>query len=284
MTWCQNSTGRLRKVMLCRPDYYELTPVSDTARDAQDRGEKVDPVVAAREHDELVAALRENDVEIIWTEPDPRLHWQVYARDFGVMTKAGALIGRFRYYERKGEEIPAEKALREHGVPIYGHITRGAFEGGDCWYIDEHTLAVGCGNRSTNSGIEQAAELLKPLGIEVITVEFHSKWNHLDMIFSVVGPKIAVACPEALPEFFLGFLKGRGYEVLTFPASLVKGTTFLNLLPLGRGRVLSLSQNVEVNRALRAAGLTVVDPSLSQFLLGGGGPHCLTFEVERDLE
>jgi N-dimethylarginine dimethylaminohydrolase len=282
MAWCQNPTGVLRKIMLTKPDYYELTPVSDTARDAQDKGFKVDHAVAKAEHAEMVAALEENGIAIIWQELNPNLNWQIYARDWGVMTGAGALVGRFRYYERKGEEIHAEKVLKENGIPVIGHVTMGAFEGGDCWYVDDHTLCVGCGNRSTNSGVEQAAELLKPYGIEVILVEFHSKWNHLDMIFSVIAPKLAVTCSEALPPYFMGFLKGRGYEVLDFPASVARGTTFLNLLPLGNNKVLSLKQNVEVNKAMRAAGLEVVDPSLGQFLMGGGGPHCLTFEIERD--
>ena len=282
MAWNQNPTGVLRKLMLTKPDYYELTPVSDTARDAQDRGEKVDHAAAAAQHAEMVAALDENGVDIIWFDLDPNLHWQIYARDWGCMTGAGALVGRFRYLERKGEELVAEKVFKTHNIPIYGKVTKGAFEGGDCWYVDDHTLCVGCGNRSTNTGIDEAAEILKPLGIEVIPVEFHSKWNHLDMIFSVIAPKLAVTCSDALPEYFMGFLKGRGFEVLDFPARVAKGTTFLNLLPLGNDRILSLKQNVEVNAAMRAAGLTVVDPDLGQFLMGGGGPHCLTFEIERD--
>ena len=34
--------------------------------------------------------------------------------------------------------------------------------------------------------------------------------------------------------------------------------------------------------ALRAEGLTVLDPALSLFTAGGGGPHCLTCPLLRD--
>jgi len=163
--WNCNSTGTLRSVLVCKPTHYELVPVSDTARDAQDRGETVNHEVAQAEHDEMVAMLKDEGIDCVYIKPDPTRHWAVYAR----MTKDGALIGRFRYLERKGEEVQAEEALREYGVPIIGHITKGAFEGGDCWYIDEHTLAVGCGNRSTNSGIDEAAEILAKHDIEVIS-------------------------------------------------------------------------------------------------------------------
>jgi arginine deiminase len=33
---------------------------------------------------------------------------------------------------------------------------------------------------------------------------------------------------------------------------------------------------------LRAEGLAVLDPELSLFTLGGGGPHCLTCPLARD--
>jgi len=37
-----------------------------------------------------------------------------------------------------------------------------------------------------------------------------------------------------------------------------------------------------VNRMLEADGFTVYAPHLREFTKMGGGPHCLTFEIERD--
>jgi len=55
-----------------------------------------------------------------------------------------------------------------------------------------------------------------------------------------------------------------------------------NVVTLGGGRVLSFKQNVELNRKLRSLGIEVLDPSMSQSVKNGGGPHCLTFEIERE--
>ena len=57
---------------------------------------------------------------------------------------------------------------------------------------------------------------------------------------------------------------------------------FLNLLCLGNARMLSFKTNTYVNQILKSLGLTVHDPDLTEFVDYGQGPHCLTFELERD--
>jgi N-dimethylarginine dimethylaminohydrolase len=54
-----------------------------------------------------------------------------------------------------------------------------------------------------------------------------------------------------------------------------------NILSLGEGRVISARASRALNAALRAEGLTVLDPELSLFTAGGGGPHCLTCPLAR---
>lgn len=277
-----NTTGVLRKVIVARPTYWTLLPLSDTARDSMDAGVIPDQEAAKKQHEEYCDAFRKAGVEVVYVEPIlDKYPWQSGARDWGLVTPAGALIGKFRYYERKGEEEQVIATLERRKVPIIGRVTRGAMEGGDCFYIDEKTVAIGHGNRSTLAGVEDAASHLRKLGIEVLPVELYARWNHLDMVFSVVGERLAVGCKDALPDFFLGFLKGRGYEVKLYPGEMVAGKCTLNLVNLGKGRVLSFRKN-PINADLKAMGLQVHDPDFSQFCLAGGGPHCFCHELERD--
>jgi N-dimethylarginine dimethylaminohydrolase len=57
-----------------------------------------------------------------------------------------------------------------------------------------------------------------------------------------------------------------------------------NILALGDGRVISARASTRLNAALRAEGLSVLDPEISLFTAGGGGPHCLTCPLLRDEE
>ena len=58
--------------------------------------------------------------------------------------------------------------------------------------------------------------------------------------------------------------------------------TGCNVLALGDGRVLSFEANGIVNRMLAAEGFEVFAPPLREWTRMGGGPSCLTFELERD--
>jgi N-dimethylarginine dimethylaminohydrolase len=147
--------------------------------------------------------------------------------------------------------------------------------------FDETTLLIGSGNRSTLRGIENAAEIMKPYGVDVVPVEFLAKWNHLDMIFTVLADKLAMVCEEAIPPSFAKFLADKGWRTISCPAPevLITGN---NVLAIGDDRIISFEENTVVNKMLQAEGFKLFTPPLREFTKMGGGPHCLTFELERD--
>ena len=281
-TCVYNSTGRLKRVLLAKPTYYEIMPLSDIARDLYDKGFKPDQKVWLKEHAEFTDAFKDAGVEVEWVEKlTPKLPWQASTRDFGVNTPHGVLIGRFRYSERKGEEVIAKETLEELGETVLPkQITRGCLEGGDCFWLDENTLIVGNGNRSTYAGYENAKEILAEYNKRVFVVEFLSKWNHLDVIFSPVADKLAIVCKDAVPDYFIGILDALGWELIKVPAEYAYRNE-INMLALGDERVLSFRGN-RLNKVLRERGLKVYDPAIETFAAAGEGPHCLSFELERE--
>ena len=276
-----NSTGKLRRVFLGKPIYDEVLPLNDHARDVLDAGGEADKELELREHEEFTDVFRQLDIEVSWVKLTPKLPWQAYTRDFGINTPDGILLGRFRYLERKGEEVWAKESLHELGETILPkQVTRGCVEGGDCYWLNENTLVIGNGNRSTYTGFEDAREILAEYGRRVFVVEFLSKWNHLDIIFQPVADKLAVICEEAVPDYFTGFLDALGWDLIRVSGDYAyKGE--INMLALGDDRVLSFRGN-RINEMLRAHGLEVYDPAYSQPLVRAGGPHCSSFELERE--
>jgi len=275
-----NHTGILRRVVLCKPVHYRYLPINETARTTIDQGRALDKDRVLRQHAMLAKAFNQNGVETIWVEPDPGKPFQNGTRDWGVMTKEGALIGAFLHYERRGEEKNVIKCFQKEGIPVLGHIERGILEGGDCIYLDEKTLAIGLGSKSSPIGVESAARILKKIGVEVIPVDLHGRWGHLDTVFSVVHEKLAMACSRALPERFIGFLQGKGYDIIDIPSEYV-GQMTLNLMNLGDHRILSCSSN-PFTPTLEEHGFKVMEIEFDQFIKGGSGPHCNCHDVDRD--
>jgi len=228
-----------------------------------------------------VAAYRSAGVQVELIEPEPDLPYMVYARDFGACLAEGVLIGRFREPVRQGEEVAYQNKLRALGIPIIGRVWRGAFEGGDFWFLDEATIAHGVVARSDWEGVRCAQEILQPLGYQVIPVPVDSKYLHLDMCFNIVAPRVCVAAVDVLPDFFVRMLQKRRFEIIRTSAQGVF-KHYCNIQALGNGKVLSFEANREVNRALEALGLEVIAVGLWEILKGGGGPHCMTFPLKRE--
>jgi len=277
-----NSTGKLKRVLLGKPTYHGVIPVSDVARDLMDDGFQIDQQTKDSQHKELEDVFRQLGVEISWVQLTPeKLPWQMFTRDFGVNTPDSVLVGRFRYQERKGEEIGGKRTLEELGETVLPRqVTKGAMEGGDCFWLDGDTLLIGNGNRSTYSGYENAREILDEYGRRVFVIEFLSKWNHLDNNFAPIAEKLAVVNEDALPGYFFGILDALGWELIKLPGEYAR-TSEINLLALGDDRVLSFRGN-RLNDMLKARGLEVFDPEYSFFIAHGGGIHCSTFELERE--
>lgn len=276
-----NSTGRLRRVFLGKPEHYMILPLSDIARDLHDKGVTHGRDAWLGDYAEFEDVFVQLGIEIDWVDVTRELPWQASTRDFGVNTPDGILIGRFRYQERKGEEQVAKESLQKLGETILPkQITRGCMEGGDCFWLDRNTLIIGNGNRSTHTGVENAREILSEYGRRVFVVEFLAKWNHLDVIFSPIAQRLAIVCHDAVPEYFIGFLDALGWELIKVPAEHVYKNE-INMLALGDGKVLSFHGN-RLNKMLRARGLEVFDPAFTLLPAAGEGPHCLSFELERE--
>lgn len=86
---------------------------------------------------------------------------------------------------------------------------------------------------------------------------------------------------EAAPPGLVEWLEGLGVELLTVTyAELMQ--LGANVMSLGQDRVLSTTGADALNQRLRALGLTVYDPDLWPFTMGGGGPHCLAQPLRRE--
>lgn len=275
--------GRLHSVLLCKPTYYEFMPVNETAKSHLERGEKLDRERAIREHQNLAEAISAAGAEIVWVEPLKQMPYQVFTRDLGVTTARGALLGPFTFPMRRGEEDVASPFI-ETVVPVWKKIPQQeevVFEGGDFMYMNDRTVALGIGARTTPTGAGIVKKIMAEVDVEVISVPFDPRFCHIDMIFNVVAERVCVACVSALPEDFLSRLKAEKWQIVeTTPEDVL--ALLGNLFAVDVGVVISPAHNKRINTALRALGVKIIEVELEELLKGGGGPHCMTFPLLRD--
>jgi N-dimethylarginine dimethylaminohydrolase len=115
-------------------------------------GPKFDPAKAAAEHDRLVQLVEASGAEIVFLpDDDDGLADSVFTHDPSLMTDHGAVILSMGKALRRPEPGLHEAAYRKLGIPILGRVEApGTVEGGDCVWIDKHTLAIGRGVRTSS--------------------------------------------------------------------------------------------------------------------------------------
>ncbi len=229
----------------------------------------------------MVAAYEDAGVNVHRLPAEPVLPYQVFARDSSVWGPDGPIVTQMHQWWRRGEYAPVLDFYAQAGIPLAHKVTAAAFEGGDLVLPAPGVALIGhCEERTQEPAARQVAAWLEEGGWEVRLQTFDPHFVHIDVIVCVVAPGLAVICAEAAPPGLSDWLQGLGLELLevSYRDAFALGA---NVMSLGEDRVISTRAAASLNARLRAMGLTVYDPDLWPFTMGGGGPHCLAQPLRR---
>ena len=281
--WGSDSeVGRLREVLLCPPLSYRWLPTSAFSRATIDSGAIFDAAEAASQHAQLVDALRGAEVECTLLEQADELPYQVFMRDSCVITPSGLVATQPSQPWRRGEPVRVADYAEQAGPGLWHSVTAGSLEGGDFVMVEPGHALIGTGEaRTSYEGAEQLAGWLRGLDWEVRVEPIPGRYVHIDVLICMVAPRLALVCEDAISTGLARWLRGRRIETIAVGMDELMDLG-ANALALGDDLVLSAAESAVLNERMRAHGLTVLEPELSSFLGGGGGPHCLTQPLRRD--
>jgi arginine deiminase len=189
-----------------------------------------------------------------------------------------------------------------------------SIEGGDVLVLDERTVLIGCGERTTPAAVENVALRLfeRSTVNQVIVVHFRRgrAIMHLDTVFTMVDAEKFNFFPGVAPGMEVFLLKpGRGTELAVTRASgleaalrkclnrdlhlVASGEDQIgyireqwddghNTLAIAPGVVVGYRRNHETNQRLRDAGVEVLELDASELCRGRGGSRCMTQPLLRD--
>ena len=249
---------------------------------------KPDIQKAFSEYEAFEQVFKDNGTEVLYLPEDASVNMDsIYCRDAAIATSKGMIICNMGKEGRKNEPLAEQKAFEENGIPVLGVITApGTIEGGDVAWLDEKTLAVGHTYRTNEEGIKQITALLKPLGVEVITVPMPhyrgpSDVFHLMSVLSPVDKNLAVVYSPLIPIVFRNELIKRGFELVEVPEAEFDSMG-CNVLALAPRVCLMVKGNPITKAGLEKAGCKVIEYEGAEISVkGGGGPTCLTRPIDR---
>lgn len=279
--WVDSEFGRLREVVLCRPEFFEWAAENAIVHQSRLAGKTLDRAAAQDQYLQFLDALRQAGVTCRFLEPDAALAMQTFTRDSGVATPWGLAVTSMARPERRGEWAPVTDFAAAAEVPIWRKVTAGSLEGGDVQVLSPGQVLIGVNEvRTTRRGAEQLAAWFADLGWQARLIQVPAHFLHLDVLFCAAADGLALCATDILDEADVNWLGDR-FELIPVGYRDVMRMG-CNVLALGEGRVLSTRQNERVNATLRSRGLTVFDPDMEQFVLEGGTAHCLSMPLKRD--
>jgi N-dimethylarginine dimethylaminohydrolase len=274
--------GVLHDVLLGPPDNFRWLPTSAISKATLESGAKFDAELAQAQHRELVSAYESAGVNVHHLEADPALPYQVFARDSSVMLPGGAVVTQLAQQWRRGEYAPVIGFYQEHEIPIRAMVSAGSIEGGDVTIVEPGVLLIGNGEERTQiQAARQLAGWIEADGWEVRIEPIPGQFVHIDVLVSILAPKLAAVCVDSASGGLTSWLRAKGFEILEV-STADAFTLGVNAISLGNERVISTAASQDLNEQMRSIGLHVYDPDLSMFTAGGGGAHCLAQALRRE--
>jgi N-dimethylarginine dimethylaminohydrolase len=233
------------------------------------------------QHDGLVAALRAEEVEVVFAEELlPPLFNGVFTRDPLVTVRGGAVICRLAPRQRRGEGASILRALASLGMPVLRTIAgSGTLEGGSFVKIRPDVAAVGLSTRCNEEGADQLDEVLRRLGIELIRVPLPGFSIHLDGHMAMVDRDKALVDGSGLPYWFIKRLADMGIQVL-WPHP--EESWSINCIVIRPGRLIMSDSSPHTRQLLEDHGIEVVSIPYDEVQKFSGGVHCSTMELIRE--
>lgn len=248
--------------------------------------ESLDPGRLQEQYQVFAELVEAGGAEIVWMpETTDDLADSIFTYDPSFVIPAGAVILRPGKDLRAGEVDLHAEFYRDQGIPVVGAVSApGTMEGGDCFWLDSSTLAVGRGFRTNHSGIEQLTSVLAPHGIDtaVFDLPYHlgpEACLHLLSVVSCVDEDLALVCAPLMPTALYEQMLEMGYTLLHAPMEEFEASLGLNLNVLATGprQVIAVDGFPGTVDLLRRAGCEVVTFRADKLCIPcEGGPTCMT--------
>jgi N-dimethylarginine dimethylaminohydrolase len=266
-------TGELRRVAVRPPSTREDYAAAHWAQ-------PVDLDLLTEQHAAFVELLRRLGCEVEVLNPVDDMPDGIFTYDPCFMVGSGFIELRGAKDARVAEPAVLAAELHECGIPRVGQLTGDATaDGGDMFWLDATTLAVGRSYRTNDAAIGQLRQILEP-GVTVTAFDIPHGLGpdfclHLMSVVSPVSEDLAVVYEPLAPVRLLHELHTRGVEVLPLPEedNLTLGCNVLAIRP---GVAVIASGNDATVALLRDHGVEVHVYEASEISKGEGGPTCLT--------
>jgi lysine-ketoglutarate reductase/saccharopine dehydrogenase-like protein (TIGR00300 family) len=269
------------RILMCAPDHYDVDYVinpwmeGNIHKSSQER--------AVEQWGGLYQILKQHaTVELV----PPQKGWpdMVFTANAGLVLGDKAVVSRFYHPERQGEEPHFKAWFEENGFQVFELPEDLPFEGAGDALLDREGrwLWAGYGFRSE---LDAHPYLAKWLDIEVLSLQLvDERFYHLDTCFCPLQGGYLMYYPPAFDFYSNRIIEMR---VPVEKRIIVEEPDAVNFAcnTVNVGNIVVMNKTSDrLKGKLEAAGFTVLETPLTEFLKAGGAAKCLTLRTTEPID
>lgn len=233
----------------------------------------------------LSAALKGAGARVLMMDGAPGLPDMVFPANSAVVLNGRALVSRFRYHERQGEERHfLNEFARLKDLGTFNEVAqqpKGTWQegAGDCiWDASRQVFWAGFGPRSSFESLASLKDFFgMPMkGLELVSGRFY----HLDTCFVPLSGGEVLYYPPAFSKLSLSVIRDHVPADSRIEASDEDAARFaVNAVNIGR-QIVMAEPTARLTDILKERGYSVSPVHLRPFIMSGGGAYCMTLRLD----
>lgn len=273
--YCPTEYGRLKKVLVVSPQNMKITEViNETQKHFLKENINIDKAIG--QHEEFVRILEEHGAEVNHLESRKEFNEQVFTRDIGFCIGNEFFVSSMNTNLREGEVKVLLQWLEANKIP-HTHLAAHSIEGGDV-LVDGKHVWVGVSGRTNRLAIQALKKMLPDHTVHALPLR--SDILHLDCVFTIISEEAALVYPPAFSKKDLEKIQ-KHYNIIEV-SDREQFQMGPNVLAIGDKKIISLSQNKQLNERIREKGFTVIETDFSEIIKSGGSFRCCSLPVIRE--
>ncbi len=265
-------------ILMCPPEYFSVKYAINPWMEGE-----IGEVSVARARDQwerLRAALAEI-ADVALMEPVPGLPDMVFTANAGVVYGRRAIVSRFGFKERRGEEPHFRAWFEANGFEVVDWPEELVFEGAGDALLDRGGPWVwsGYGQRSEEAAQAELARFYPDrelLSMRLVDPHYY----HIDTCLQPLEGGHLLYFPEAFTDAGRAEIERRIPADKRIPVAADEAAGFAcNAVNLG-DRVVMNTPSDRLRGALEAAGYEVTGVDVSEFIKAGGSTKCLVLRLD----
>lgn len=273
-----NEYDKLKSVIVSSIEYYDSNNISlnnETVKYYYGNGGLPNKNKMLKEQNDFWDKLKSFNINVLVADQVSGAKGQAFTRDLGFVIGDKFFISNMKRENRRSA-INGWNKIINNIDNLYKVPNNIYLEGGDI-LVDNKTIYVGISERTNLDGVNYLKEVLSN-EYEIIPLKLNPKFLHLDVVFTIINPNLALIYKEGFDKESYNKLNKFNKIEITKEEQFELGT---NVFLIDKNNIIINKDHERIKEAIEKYNINVIPMDYSEIRKIGGAFRCTTCPIER---